>query len=307
MNKNKVPIFTLILCSFLLLGGAVVQGRKEAGASAQGQFIVEGPLSAETTETLLQYQGRLLDTQSGQPVSDGSYTMVLRLYDKPTGGNLLWMEAKDVPVQNGLFSTVLGSITPLDRELFDGRPLWLGIKVGADEEAAPRQQILPVAYALSVLPGAVVQSDDSSPALTLGNSGSGEALYTAGLVTVDGNLTVSGKINNSGIVTQYEFDDHIYGGMHNGRALAYGTIEQDCTITASYGNITCSWNNLGKYYEITIEGHTYDWRSYVTIVTTVTGGIPSAWSDSGKLLIGLYKDSTSPGMKVPFHFVTYKP
>ena len=69
--------------------------------------------------------------------------MVFRLYTAPSGGTALWTEAKDVPLRDGLFSTVLGDTTPLDQGLFNGQALWLGIKVGADAEAKPRQQVLP--------------------------------------------------------------------------------------------------------------------------------------------------------------------
>jgi hypothetical protein len=279
MDKNKIQIMALALFALMTLAVAIVMFQLGAIASAQERGSDQNASVAGVTATLLQYQGRLADPASGAPVPDGSYTMVLRLYANASGGSPLWTEAKDVPVQGGLFSTVLGDTTPLSQELFDGRALWLGVKVGADPEAAPRQQILPVAYALSLVPGAVI----------------------------DGNLTVKGMINNPNIVTHYEFDDHVYGGMHYGRAIAFGTIDQHCAIHSSSGNISCRWDNVGKFFEITIDGHDYDWRSYVTIVTPVIGGITSAWSSNGKLLIGIYENSTSPGMNTPFHFVTFQP
>jgi hypothetical protein len=167
--------------------------------------------------------------------------------------------------------------------------------------------VLPVAYALNLLPGAAVQANGSIAALSVSNSGTGQAFHAVGSVDVDGDLTVSGNISNPGIVTQYELDDHIYGGMHNGRAIAYGVIDENGNLLSSSGNVSSSWNNLGRYYEITIDGHDYDWRSYVTVVTPVLGGITSAWSIDGTLQVGIYKDSTSPGLKTPFQFVTFKP
>jgi hypothetical protein len=279
VDKYKIQIMALALLGLISLAVAIVMFQLGASASAQERGDLELTSLAGITSPLLQYQGRLADPATGEPVPDGTYTMVLRLYANASGGSPLWTEAKDVTVQDGLFSTVLGDTTPLSQDLFDGRSLWLGVKVGADPEAAPRQQILPVAYALSLLPGAVI----------------------------DGNLTVKGMINNPNIVTNYEFDDHVYGGMHYGRALAFGTIDENCTIYASSGNISCRWDNLGKFYEITIDGHDYDWHDYVTIVTPVLGGIPGAWSVNGKLQIGIYKDSTSPGLKTPFQFVTFQP
>ena len=305
-RKGRHLMMVAALC-LSLLAAAGLRAQHGYVAGAQVKPELEQTKLSTTAPMLLQYQGCLTDPGTGGPVADGSYTMVLRLYGEPSGGKVLWAEAKDVPVQDGLFSTVLGDITPLSQGLFNGSSLWLAIKVGADEEAVPRQQVLPVAYALSLVPGAAVQANSGKAALSIGNSGTGPALQTAGSVDVDGDLTVSGAVHNPGIVTQYEFDDHIYGGMHSGRAIAFGVIDENGGILSSSANVSSSWNNLGKHYEITIDGHNYDWRSYVTVITPVIGGITSAWSNDGKLYVGIYKDSTSPGLKTPFQFVTFKP
>ena len=349
MNRNTFLIMTVIMVTIVLLGAVV---------SAQDDTAVAG-----ATALLLQYQGRLSDPSSGEPVADGSYTMVFRLYTAPSGGSALWTETKDVPVQGGLFSTVLGDATPLSQGLFNGQALWLGIKVGTDEEAAPRQQVLPVAYALSLAPGATIQTNSSGAALSVSNSGSGQALRAGGSVVVDGNLSVEGSLsggdhNHSGgditsgqvaepriaaaiardgevtgaisshtanggahhtrytdeeaisamlahpeFVTQYEFQDHIYGGFH---PIAAGVINGDGSISAATGNVTSSWNSAWQCFEISIAGHYYEWPSYVTAVTPISGGIANAWSNSGKLRVGIY-DLNGSSIKLPFQFVIFKP
>ncbi len=97
---------------------------------------------------VLTYQGRLLNPTTGAPMADGSYTFTFRLYNVESGGTELWTELKDLTVTNGLFSHLLGSSTALPVAIFTGQDLWLGIKVGADAEATPRQRIAPVAYAM---------------------------------------------------------------------------------------------------------------------------------------------------------------
>jgi hypothetical protein len=149
---------------------------------------------ASVVSPLLQYQGRLTDPISGEQVVDGAYSMTFRLYNVDGGGSPLWTETKDVTVQGGLFSTALGDTTALDTGLFDGQALWLGIKVGADAEATPRQQVLPVAYALSLAPGAVISATSSSPVLQVHNTGSGEALHVGGPVVLEDDLTVGGSL-----------------------------------------------------------------------------------------------------------------
>jgi hypothetical protein len=156
---------------------------------------------------VLQYQGRLTDPDTGEPVDDGSYTMAFRLYDVESGGSWLWSETKDVSVQGGVFSTALGDTEALDPGLFNGQALWLGIKVGADDEATPRQPILPVAYALGLAPGAIVSTTSNSAAFVVRNAGAGDALE------VDGDLSVSGSLS---------------GGSHDhsGSDITSGTVAE---------------------------------------------------------------------------------
>ena len=356
MNDSRKQIVTLVAAALIFLAAVMVSFQLGAVVSAQ-----EGTAVPEATPALLQYQGRLSDPGSGEPAADGTYTMVFRLYSAQSGGQALWTEAKDVPVQDGLFSTLLGDTTPLNKGLFSGQALWLGIKVGTDAEAEPRQQVLPVAYALSLVPGASIQANSSAAALNVSNSGSGPAVVVGGDLTVDGRLqggdhthsagaidsgqladaripaaiardaevtsaiaTHAGKANvhhtrytdaeaanaalsHPEIVTQYDFLDHIYGGLHSGRAIAFGTINGDGTVASATPNVSSRWDNAWQCFEITIDGITYEWQSYVTVVTPVTGGIVGAWSRAGKLCVGIYIDSQSPAQKQPFHFVVFQP
>jgi len=96
----------------------------------------------------ISYQGRLLDALSGQPKPDGLYTLAFRIYGVESGGTALWTESKSVTVNKGLFSTLLGDVTPLELATFNGQALFLGITVGSDPEAAPRQRLAHVAYAI---------------------------------------------------------------------------------------------------------------------------------------------------------------
>lgn len=95
----------------------------------------------------LNYQARLTDPGTGDP-REGVFSMTFRLYDSSMGDTALWTETKDVPVRNGLFSTLLGDTVPVPATIFNGQDLWLGITVGTDTEATPRQPIVPGAYAL---------------------------------------------------------------------------------------------------------------------------------------------------------------
>jgi hypothetical protein len=183
-----------------------------AGRPAAGQTPGDGETSVAAVVTpLLQYQGRLSDPGTGDPVADGVYEISLRLYNVESGGTPLWTETEDVSVQGGLFSTVLGDTTVLNLALFNGRALWLGIKVGADPEATPRQPLLPVAYALSLVPGAVMETNSSGHTLQVNNTGSGRALHVDGSTLLEGDLEVGGSAAVAGDV---DVAGSLIGGSH---------------------------------------------------------------------------------------------
>ncbi len=306
MKSRIAQTLALAFVALLLLAAVPLLEWFQPVAGAQETAAVSAAVSP-----LLQYQGRLSDPESSDPVPDGSYTMSLRLYSAPSGGTPLWTETKDVPVSGGLFSTLLGDTTPLAQSLFDGRELWLGVKVGADEEATPRQQLVPVAYALGLVPGAAINTQGAAAALTVANTGTGPALRSNGVVDVQGDLNVTGSLSggdhaHADYVTQYEFADHIYGGMHNGRYIAAGIIHEDGTVASATANVSSKWNALHKAYEITIDGVSYDHWSYITNVTPIVGGFTSAWGSTGKLFIGIYDLDTKP-VKGPFQFVVFQP
>jgi hypothetical protein len=96
----------------------------------------------QSKTTTISYQGHLLDAD-GQPVN-ATLPMVFTFYTAPTGGEPVWIEdrkeANAVPVTNGLFNVLLGSVNPLDPGLLN-QSLWLGISVDGDEEMTPREMV----------------------------------------------------------------------------------------------------------------------------------------------------------------------
>ncbi len=113
------------------------------GMQSQGEASI-----AATVNSKISYQGVL--KENGQPVT-GSRQIVFRLYAEETcitavGSPMTYT----VPITNGLFSVEL-DVDPTD---FDGQGLWLETEVGGTSVAC--QEILPVPYALSLRPGAVI-------------------------------------------------------------------------------------------------------------------------------------------------------
>ncbi|MCD6594110.1 hypothetical protein J7L68_00315, partial [bacterium] len=105
----------------------------------------------------ISFQGRLADV-SGVPVSDGSYSVTFRIYTAETGGTAVWSETQIVATSNGLFSTMLGSVTPFGTSVDFTISLWLSVEVGGTE-LTPRYKLGASPYAfVSILADSAMYS-----------------------------------------------------------------------------------------------------------------------------------------------------
>lgn len=144
-NRSRVP---LIVSSAILLVALIILLSVHATLTADAISTDAKPVAeAAAVSPVLTYQGRLLNPSTGAP-QNGTHTFTFSIYNVESGGAPLWIEIKNIVVSNGLFVTLLGDATALPTTLFNGQNLWLGIKVGADAEATPRQRLAPVAYAM---------------------------------------------------------------------------------------------------------------------------------------------------------------
>ena len=94
---------------------------------------------------LINYQGYITDS-GGMPI-DGETSITFSIYDVLTGSTALWSETQDVNVNEGLFSILLGSITPIPYSLFNGNERYLALTVESDPEMTPRKQLVSTSYA----------------------------------------------------------------------------------------------------------------------------------------------------------------
>ena len=111
-----------------------------------------GPAAPDATPGTISYQGMLNDA-AGQPIN-GSTNITFRLYSVPTGGTALWTEAHSganaVPISNGLFNVLLGSLTPIPASVWSNANVYLGVQVGGDAEMSPREIVGSVPTANSI-------------------------------------------------------------------------------------------------------------------------------------------------------------
>lgn len=126
---------------------------------------------------LINYQGFLTESAPPNNPVNGTFDITFTIYDDSAGRNIIWTETQiGVEVDVGNFSALLGSVTPLVDTVFNDTTRYLGIKVGADPELAPRSRLVSMAYSFrtSTVDGAT------------GGIISGD-------VSIQSDLTVSGK------------------------------------------------------------------------------------------------------------------
>lgn len=105
---------------------------------------------------LIHYQGRVLD--DGCPLN-GTNSLVLRLYDAPSAGNLLYADSNNVVLVDGVYSTMLGDDTVFGSltNAVTNAAVYLEVDINGTV-LSPRERLVSVPYALmtgGVLPGSI--------------------------------------------------------------------------------------------------------------------------------------------------------
>ncbi|HEY3413934.1 MAG TPA: hypothetical protein VGM51_12910, partial [Armatimonadota bacterium] len=167
------------------------------------------------------FQGTLNNATGGR-LPDGSYSATFRLYDAPTGGNLLWTETKTVTTGKGSFSTALGDTGAIPASLQFDQPYWLEVQIGADPAMTPRVALRAAPYALSLsLPFAgVAASASPSAMLSITNSGDGTGVggYSASGYGVEAVSTTGNGLHAfggySGVIAISSNGDGVYAEGH---------------------------------------------------------------------------------------------
>lgn len=142
---------------FLLFALVSFVSAQSGGPNDDDDLVVNSPDAvAIIVNDVVQVQGRLTDA-AGNPITS-PVTVIATIYDASIGGTARCTDSDTVTPINGLFTFAMDFCTAAD---FNGDQLWLGLKVGADAEMTPRQEIYAVPYAWGLRPGAIVKGDDS--------------------------------------------------------------------------------------------------------------------------------------------------
>jgi hypothetical protein len=133
----------------------------------------------------INYQGRLTDSATGQPLP-GYHDLGFRIFDAASGGNALWAEVHAMTVDSsGVFSVILGNKTPM--EIWFPGPVWMEVMVD-DETLSPRREIVSVPFAFLAL------NADS-----LGGYGSEDFVLAGDMSSITGDMITDGQITDADI------------------------------------------------------------------------------------------------------------
>lgn len=222
----------------------------------------------------------ILNNSGGVPLANDTVSVMFTIYDAAAGGNVKWMETQTVITDaNGLFTVLLGASNPIPDTAFTDSLRWLGIKVEADPEMTPRQQLVSTAYTYvadfaqsggsgggSFLPlaGGTMTgpiTSTGSPAITMGkgNFGSGNTnpgthAFVAGQFNVASNIasTVGGGSDN----TASGVEAVIGGGNNNTASGVSATVDGGANNTASadYSTVGGGLSNVAADTGTTVAG-----------------------------------------------------
>jgi hypothetical protein len=255
--KTRTMWMTIAVVAALLL---VAGGAGALAGRAEPEAIVADKIN---------YQGWLTDA-GGTPL-DGTFPMRFQLYDDPAAGAMYWDSGiLNVEVTNGRFSVDLD----VDPALFDGKALWLRIYVDG-EWLAPRQELLPVPYALSLRPGARIVGDIPAgwdvELFQLSNLATGGALRATSAT----GTAIHGYSANGFGVAGYSHDSYAVYGYDGGSQQARG-----------YAGYFHSDNGIGVFgYSAALDEHPNDYA-------------PGVYGRSANG-VGVYgvSESTQPGIR----------
>jgi hypothetical protein len=219
-----LPVVLLIGLS-LALAGSMGLGFAQGPEPPEGEVQPQGEASiAATVAAKFSYQGVLKENDS--PVT-GSRDMTFRLYSDDTCSTQVGddIAKPGVPVSDGLFSVELGA----EQQHIYGQGLWLEVEVGGTKIGC--QEILPVPYAYSLIPGAII-SDTSSYAQLNRYESQGAPYYHSW------KYGVYAKSEGTGLFTSH------YGVYGSG--TDYGVYGYSDSGAAIYGNGDVKQNLAGN-------------------------------------------------------------
>lgn len=238
-------------------------------------------LSILNAQTNLSVQGTIQNF-NGSAVDNGLYDVIFKLYTTDAGGAAVWSETQSVQVTGGVYSVLLGSVTPLTAA-FD-QTYYLGITLPGGPELTPRSRLTSSPYALSLI-------GQSNIFPSTGAVGAGTATPTAGNelhvkdATAAAQVLVEGATTSKVVLQSTDGSEIEFKKGANSASITYdGTninveglnLVFDAGINLPAGQ-TVKYNGLSDWrlvdvddFESSVEG----WQTFVQLSATTPNATP---------------------------------
>ena len=250
-------------------------------------LLVAGSVCAAATPTVMGYQGRLTDNV-GDPVVDGTHSIVFTIYDDLLAGSSKWTETINVTTTDGFFDVLLGTINPLTDTVFSEYFRYLGISVDGDPELTNRTTLVsvPFAYRVSTVDGASGGRILSKVAIGPFCSNIGTDAFVAGdNNAASGDRASIGGGSGNSITIDGEYAV-IAGGRSNTVSSVYSAIlgGEDNVASGLFATVGAGESNISQGLKATVAGGGQNLASGDS--STVSGGVKNTASGNSAAVSG---------------------
>jgi hypothetical protein len=313
MKTRLIVAVLTVLCCIVWAAEDVV-GSRETGVRVQNPTAAgrEGAAGdgsyAITIPRLLSYQGRLTDT-AARAVRDSTYMVTFSLFAEASGGSPFWSENQTIETRGGLFSVLLGGVSPVPNLPGDGN-CWLEMQVDPDPPLSPRIRIVSAAYAYKADTAGFALAGGDNAWRRLGNDSVLETVHNLGISRGDAGNALYGSLVHSHVNlgsasttgnNQYDSEFCTVGGGGDNTASDRGA-----TVGGGAGNTASSWfttiaggeSNIASGSRSTVGGGAYNNASGSH--ATIGGGWANVASGLQSVIPGGREDTIRSGGNFSF-------
>jgi hypothetical protein len=217
---------------------------------------------------LINYQGRLTNSAGG-PL-DTTVALTFTIYGDSLGASTLWTEVHpSVTVADGLFQVILGSVSSLAQNIFDGNTRWLSVRIGAGSSSSLMPLVSTAyAYRANVTDTAALAKTVSDNAITSAKIHNGAISF----VDIGQNSATSGEVikwNGSAWEAQADATgSNASGWVDNGTTIGLLTATDTVSLNSA---LRLGKLNVGGNMSLTAQSSIY-WGTDSTYIKGFSGG-----------------------------------